>query len=72
MYWNARIEAPETGIKLINRNMRCIEISIMGAVKNGTLSRLIETWDVLKCNQSGQIPLVLGRLIETWDVLKSS
>ena len=44
--------------------------NIMGAVKKGTLSRLIETWDVLKYKPLKSFIPVFLWLIETWDVLK--
>ena len=42
-------------IPLINRNMRCIEISLAGYKSMGVYW-LIETWDVLK-SQKSQKPI---------------
>ena len=69
------IEIIDTNLKpykkyWINRNMGCIEI---GTKHNliPVVSRLIETWDVLKLVSSPVGSLSDNGLIETWDVLKS-
>ena len=49
--------------------MRCIEI-IYQTKSLKTNTRLIETWDVLKCANVIKINKTKSRLIETWDVLK--
>ena len=54
---------------MINRNMRCIEIHC-AMQKFMTWMRLIETWDVLKCDPGNSQFRTRLRLIETWDVLK--
>ena len=59
----------QSRIKLINRNMRCIEICIRQLSPCITVW-LIETWDVLKSLSSSCCKAVLFWLIETWDVLK--
>ena len=49
--------------------MGCIEICLVYPVLT-LRSRLIETWDVLKCVYSESVKNGMKRLIETWDVLK--
>ncbi len=54
---------------MINRNMRCIEISRRTDCR--CVCGLIETWDVLKFFVRNISRRKNSRLIETWDVLKS-
>ena len=54
---------------MINRNRRCIEIPSVRFLCCSSL-RLIETWDVLKCNRLQRYAGKRRWLIETWDVLK--
>ena len=49
--------------------MRCIEMPQIYGNYGGIL-RLIETWDVLKCETNAKTSETNARLIETWDVLK--
>ena len=47
MYWNTVTEKDANGKKMININMRCIEMIPTGGTVEA-ISRLTLTWDVLK------------------------
>ena len=69
MYWNLLSRSYLSSCTMINRNMRCIEMSET-EWSDWYCMRLIETWDVLKYVRGFSTDGAPTRLIETWDVLK--